>query len=248
MTPEEQEDILQRLERARTIEDEDPEKTPPPVTSPRKLGAIILKGSSKAGPTPPSGADPAPNLKASGLNVWPRPGAPAAPAPTAPAPAVAPSGGSPTPAPSVQQPGPTVTPPVQPSLAPTPVPSVPQAPTPTSTPAVQTPAPVSAPTPPPPAVEPPPVAVEPGKKGRKRGEPKLNDPTKPKAPQVVKASGYFTVRTATNIRNAPSTSSQIVGVYQPGEGFNYDGYVDTNGYRWLTYISYSGQRRYVAQL
>ena len=192
MTPEEQEDILQRLERARTIEDEDPEKTPPPVTSPRKLGAIILKGSSKAGPTPPSGADPAPNLKASGLNVWPRPGAPAAPAPTAPAPAVAPSGGSPTPAPSVQQPGPTVTPPVQPSLAPTPVPSVPQAPTPTSTPAVQTPAPVSAPTPPPPAVEPPPVAVEPGKKGRKRGEPKLNDPTKPKTsrkPRTLKPKG-----------------------------------------------------------
>lgn len=78
--------------------------------------------------------------------------------------------------------------------------------------------------------------------------PAKNEPPKPATPQVVKASGYFTVRTATNIRNAPSTSSQIVGVYQPGEGFNYDGYVDTNGYRWLTYISYSGQRRYVAQL
>ena len=40
------------------------------------------------------------------------------------------------------------------------------------------------------------------------------------------------------------TDTPQVG-YAPGESFNYDSYIDTNGYRWYSYISYSGQRRYV---
>lgn len=70
----------------------------------------------------------------------------------------------------------------------------------------------------------------------------------PAAPQRVSASGSYTVKYTTNIRNAPSTSASIVGTYAPGESFNYDSYIDTNGYRWYSYISYSGQRRYVAKL
>lgn len=68
------------------------------------------------------------------------------------------------------------------------------------------------------------------------------------SPRRVSASGSYRVKYTTNIRNAPSTSAAIVGSYAPGESFNYDSYIDTNGYRWYSYISYSGQRRYVAKL
>lgn len=71
---------------------------------------------------------------------------------------------------------------------------------------------------------------------------------KPTAPQRVSASGSYRVKYTTNIRNAPSTSAAIVGSYAPGESFNYDSYIDANGYRWYSYISYSGQRRYVAKI
>ena len=71
---------------------------------------------------------------------------------------------------------------------------------------------------------------------------------KPASPQRVAASGSYRVKYTTNIRNAPSTSASIVGSYAPGESFNYDSYIDTNGYRWYSYISYSGQRRYVAKI
>ena len=68
------------------------------------------------------------------------------------------------------------------------------------------------------------------------------------SPQRVSASGSYRVKYTTNIRNAPSTNAGIVGTYAPGESFNYDSYIDTNGYRWYSYISYSGQRRYVAKI
>lgn len=70
----------------------------------------------------------------------------------------------------------------------------------------------------------------------------------PVSPQRVAASGSYRVKYTTNIRNAPSTSAGIVGTYAAGESFNYDSYIDTNGYRWYSYISYSGQRRYVAKV
>lgn len=70
----------------------------------------------------------------------------------------------------------------------------------------------------------------------------------PAAPQRVSASGSYRVKYTTNIRNAPSTSATIVGTYAAGESFNYDSYIDTNGYRWYSYVSYSGQRRYVAKV
>lgn len=70
----------------------------------------------------------------------------------------------------------------------------------------------------------------------------------PASPQRVPASGSYRVKYTTNIRNAPSTSAGIVGTYAAGESFNYDSYIDTNGYRWYSYVSYSGQRRYVAKV
>ena len=63
---------------------------------------------------------------------------------------------------------------------------------------------------------------------------------------VKTAKGKYTVQVDTNIRSGVSTSSSIVGLYKKGESFNYDGYIDAEGYRWYTYIAYSGERRYVA--
>lgn len=59
---------------------------------------------------------------------------------------------------------------------------------------------------------------------------------------------HFTVTTnVLNVRNEPSTiGNDPVDTYTRGEKINYDGYIITNGYVWISYISNSGTRRYVA--
>ena len=51
-----------------------------------------------------------------------------------------------------------------------------------------------------------------------------------------------------NIRNAPSLNSEVVGTYENGEEFNYMEFCYAEGYEWLSYISNSGVRRYVASM
>ncbi|WP_338627553.1 GH25 family lysozyme [Clostridium baratii] len=48
------------------------------------------------------------------------------------------------------------------------------------------------------------------------------------------------------IREEPSTSSKSVGSYNKGESVIYDYYVDNEGYRWISWIGASGNRRYMA--
>ena len=50
-----------------------------------------------------------------------------------------------------------------------------------------------------------------------------------------------------NVRNDPSTNGPIIDKYSPGQTFNYDSWVIGNGFYWLSYVSYSGVRRYVAE-
>lgn len=50
-----------------------------------------------------------------------------------------------------------------------------------------------------------------------------------------------------NVRDKPSTAGKVVAKYKKGQTFNYDGYIKAEGYTWLSYISWSGKRRYVAQ-
>lgn len=92
-----------------------------------------------------------------------------------------------------------------------------------------------------------------GYSGGSTSTPKPNPaPAKPSVPskklkgEDLPNSGYYRVGVATNIRSAPSTSSAIVGLYNQGQGFYYDSKVKAGGYVWLSYISYSGYRRYVA--
>ena len=63
----------------------------------------------------------------------------------------------------------------------------------------------------------------------------------------VSEYGSFTVAVdSLNVRDAPSLNSNIVATYSKNQKFNYDSYIINDGYIWLSYISYSGLRRYVA--
>ena len=58
---------------------------------------------------------------------------------------------------------------------------------------------------------------------------------------------HFTVGVdALNVRNYPATNGDVVATYSKGEVINYDCYCIANGYVWISYISRSGIRRYVA--
>jgi len=64
----------------------------------------------------------------------------------------------------------------------------------------------------------------------------------------ISAKGTATVVVdALNVRNAPDKNSTSIAVYGNGQKFNYDSYIVTNGYVWLSYVSFDGQRRYVAE-
>ncbi len=48
------------------------------------------------------------------------------------------------------------------------------------------------------------------------------------------------------MRDGYSTNSRITGVLPNNATIKYDGAYCINGYRWITYIANSGQRRYIA--
>lgn len=56
---------------------------------------------------------------------------------------------------------------------------------------------------------------------------------------------YFTQKAA--IRNQPSQSASVIDYYYPGESVSYDQVVEREGVQWLSYISRSGNRRYIQQ-
>lgn len=63
-----------------------------------------------------------------------------------------------------------------------------------------------------------------------------------------KETGYYTVANVkgNNVRDGYSTNSRITGVLPNNATIKYDGAYCINGYRWITYIANSGQRRYIA--
>lgn len=69
---------------------------------------------------------------------------------------------------------------------------------------------------------------------------------KPTPKRKAKKGKATVIASKLNVRNSPSTKGKVVAQYKKGEKFNYDSYIDTNGYRWLSYISKSKVRRYVA--
>lgn len=64
---------------------------------------------------------------------------------------------------------------------------------------------------------------------------------------TVPQQGKFTVGVAKlNVRDKPSLSGNILATYTAGMSLNFNGIVEADGYRWASYISYSGAKRYVA--
>ena len=63
----------------------------------------------------------------------------------------------------------------------------------------------------------------------------------------VPENGRFTVNVPSiNVRTKPSKLGKIVSVYHKGEQVFYDSYVIKEGFVWISYISYSGERHYMA--
>ncbi|WP_106460175.1 peptidoglycan amidohydrolase family protein [Anaerococcus sp. Marseille-P3915] len=84
---------------------------------------------------------------------------------------------------------------------------------------------------------------------KKKAEPKKTTPS----PSViagarkVKNEKWHGLTTAyCNVRSGPSTASPVVAQYRPGQVIYYDEVWEGNGYRWLSYIGGSNQRRWVA--
>lgn len=75
----------------------------------------------------------------------------------------------------------------------------------------------------------------------------------PSEPLTIESNGFhpetgtFTVEvSALNVRVEAGIGAEIVAVYSAGQEINYDGWIDNDGYIWITYIGGSGNRRYVA--
>lgn len=66
--------------------------------------------------------------------------------------------------------------------------------------------------------------------------------------KIVPQNGTFTSSVnGLRVRRSPSLNGQVVAHYDKGGTVKYDGYVDNDGYRWITYIGKSGNRNYVAR-
>ena len=63
--------------------------------------------------------------------------------------------------------------------------------------------------------------------------------------KLISEIGTFYPNTTINVRDYPSTQGNILAQYTKGESVVYDSYVVNDGYVWLSYISYSGLRRYL---
>ena len=63
----------------------------------------------------------------------------------------------------------------------------------------------------------------------------------------IRETGHFTVEVPSiNVRNKPSKLGKVTNTYYKGERIYYDSYVIKEGFVWISYISYSNERHYVA--
>ena len=59
-------------------------------------------------------------------------------------------------------------------------------------------------------------------------------------------SGTYTFKERSSIKAEPSVASPELAYYDAGMSVNYDKIVSGDGYQWLSYLSFNGNRRYVA--
>ena len=70
----------------------------------------------------------------------------------------------------------------------------------------------------------------------------VEQPVQPSTP----SSGTYTFKERSSIKAEPSVASPELAYYAAGMSVNYDKIVSGDGYQWLSYLSYNGNRRYVA--
>lgn len=70
--------------------------------------------------------------------------------------------------------------------------------------------------------------------------------TAPAAPRRVAMTGVFYPDRTLEVSRDLDPNSPAVAKYPPGSAIRYDSYVLANGYAWVSYVSYGGQRRFVA--
>lgn len=63
---------------------------------------------------------------------------------------------------------------------------------------------------------------------------------------AIPSSGQYTFTSRTGIKNEPKISSADIAYYDAGSSVNYDQKLTADGYNWISYLSYSGTRRYIA--
>ena len=57
--------------------------------------------------------------------------------------------------------------------------------------------------------------------------------------------GIHYVKTKSAIKTEPLASATAIDYYYPGENVHYDQILEKDGYKWLSYTSYNGSRRYI---
>ena len=70
----------------------------------------------------------------------------------------------------------------------------------------------------------------------------VEQPVQPSAP----SSGTYTFKERSSIKAEPSVVSPELAYYDAGMSVNYDRLVTADGHTWLSYVSYGGNRRYIA--
>lgn len=70
--------------------------------------------------------------------------------------------------------------------------------------------------------------------------------TKFNARENIPSSGTYRFKERLGIKSQPKVSSANIAYYNAGQTVNYDSVLETDGHQWISYISYSGARRYIA--
>lgn len=70
----------------------------------------------------------------------------------------------------------------------------------------------------------------------------ISNPSKPSIPN----SGVYTFKGYASIKAEPKISAPELAYYDAGNTVNYDSLIQADGHYWISYLSYSGARRYIA--
>lgn len=78
-------------------------------------------------------------------------------------------------------------------------------------------------------------------------KPSVSKPKKSTGKKLIKYEKHYGItQCACHVRADASINAAIVATYPMGRKINYDSVYEGDGYRWISYVGYSGKRRYVA--